>query len=456
MVAKIKSSNLMHRQQQGNIQPSRIVVAFMSFLAELEWRGLLHQTAGPQLSEYLSTPGRVGYCGFDPTADSLTVGNFIAIKLLMHWQRAGHTPIALMGGGTGLIGDPSGKDSERQLLDADQVRNNIASQRLALDRLLDFDPKRPNAAILLNNQDWLGSLGYIEMLRDVGKYFSVNVMLQRDSVRERLQQREQGISYTEFSYVLLQAYDFLHLRQTHNCTVQLAGSDQYGNIVAGMDLIRRKLPEGQNDSYAVTNKLLVRADGQKIGKSAGNAVWLNPDRTSPFKFYQFWLNTDDADIIRFLYWLTFMPREEIQALTAAHEQAPHQRTAHRALAQHLTDLVHGESARNGAEQAASTLFGRNDPRTLDAQTLREVFADIPHSEHSRDPLAGGIDSVTLLIQTPLAQSRREAREFLNNGAITLNGERITPDHQITSDDLLHGDTLLLRRGKKHWHAMVWK
>lgn len=293
----------------------------MSFLAELEWRGLLHQTAGHQLEQHLATPGRLGYCGFDPTADSLTVGNFIAIKLLMHWQRAGHRPIALMGGGTGLIGDPSGKDNERQLLDEDRVRANIASQRQALERLLDFDPKRPNAALLVNNQDWLGRIGYIEMLRDVGKYFSVNAMIQRDSVRERLHNREQGISYTEFSYVLLQAYDFLHLRRTHGCTVQLAGSDQFGNIVAGMDLIRRKLPEGHNDSYAVTNKLLTQADGQKIGKSAGNAVWLNPDRTSPFKFYQYWLNTDDADIVRFLYWLTFLEREHIEVLTAAHEAA---------------------------------------------------------------------------------------------------------------------------------------
>lgn len=428
----------------------------MSFLAELEWRGLLHQTAGHQLEQHLATPGRLGYCGFDPTADSLTVGNFIAIKLLMHWQRAGHQPIALMGGGTGLIGDPSGKDNERQLLDEDRVRANIASQRQALERLLDFDPKRPNAALLVNNQDWLGRIGYIEMLRDVGKYFSVNAMIQRDSVRERLHNREQGISYTEFSYVLLQAYDFLHLRRTHGCTVQLAGSDQFGNIVAGMDLIRRKLPEGHNDSYAVTNKLLTQADGQKIGKSAGNAVWLNPDRTSPFKFYQYWLNTDDADIVRFLYWLTFLEREHIEVLTAAHEAAPHQRNAHRALARHLTDLVHGEAARESAEHAASVLFGGGDLHTLDARTLREVFEDVPHSTHDRDQLAGGMEPVDLLVDTPLAKSRREAREFLNNGAISLNGQRISADYRLTAEDLLHGDLLLLRRGKKQWHATLWR
>lgn len=427
----------------------------MDFLAELEWRGLLHQTAGQGIESHLTTPVRVAYCGFDPTADSLTVGNFIAIKLLMHWQRAGHRPIVLMGGGTGLIGDPSGKDSERQLLTEAQVRANIASQRRALEHLLDFDPARPNGALLVNNNDWLGHVGFIEMLRDVGKFFSVNAMIQRDSVRERLHNREQGISYTEFSYVLLQAYDFLHLRQNHDCTVQLAGSDQYGNIVAGMDLIRRRLPEGHNDSYAVTNKLLTRHDGQKIGKSAGNAVWLNPDRTSPFKFYQYWINTDDADVVRFLYWLTFLPREEIENLAAEHEQAPHQRHAQRTLARHLTDLVHGPDALAGAEHASQALFG-GDLHALDAQTLHEVFEDVPHTEHARDQLTGGLDLIELLPQTTLAKSRREAREFLQNGAISVNGDRVGADHRLTSDDLLHGRTLLLRRGKKHWHATIWR
>ncbi len=427
----------------------------MDFLAELEWRGLLHQTAGADLDKHLLTPGRVAYCGFDPTADSLTVGNFIAIKLLMHWQRAGHRPIALMGGGTGLIGDPSGKDSERTLIDEEQVRANIASQRGALERLLDFDPGRPNAAILVNNYDWLRHIGYIEMLRDVGKYFSVNAMIQRDSVRERLHHREQGISYTEFSYVLLQAYDFLHLRQTRECTVQLAGSDQFGNIVAGMDLIRRKLPEGSNDSYAVTNKLLTRHDGQKIGKSAGNAVWLNPDRTSPYRFYQYWINTEDADVVRFLYWLTFLAREQIEALATEHEAAPHHRNAQRALARYLTELVHGTDALTSAEHASQVLFG-GDLRRLDKQTLHEVFEDVPYTEHAKDQLAGGMDLVELLPWTSLAKSRREAREFLQNGAIAVNGERVGADHRLTTDDLLHGETLLLRRGKKHWHATVWR
>lgn len=427
----------------------------MDFLAELEWRGLLHQTAGQDVETHLTLPGRVGYCGFDPTADSLTVGNFIAIKLLMHWQRAGHRPIVVMGGGTGLIGDPSGKDSERQLLTEEQVRANIASQRRALERLLDFDPKRANSALLVNNHDWLGRIGFIEMLRDIGKHFSVNAMIQRDSVRERLHNREQGISYTEFSYVLLQAYDFLHLRQSHDCTVQLAGSDQYGNIVAGMDLIRRKLPEGHNNSYGVTNKLLTRHDGQKIGKSAGNAVWLNPDRTSPYRFYQYWINTDDADVVRFLYWLTFLPREEVEALAAEHETAPHHRIAQRALARHMTELIHGPDALAGAEHASRALFG-GDLRALDERTLHEVFEDVPHTEHVRDQLNGGLDLVELLPLTSLAQSRREAREFLQAGAIAVNGERAEPGRGVAVEDLLHGDTILLRRGKKNWHATLWR
>ncbi len=428
----------------------------MSFLDELEWRGLLHQTAGQNLEAHLAQPGRVAYCGFDPTADSLTVGNFIAIKVLMHWQRSGHRPIVLMGGGTGLIGDPSGKDSERQLLGMDQVQANIAGQRAILERLLDFDDKRSNRAVLVNNHDWLGQLSYIEMLRDIGKHFSVNTMIHKDSVRERLHNREQGISYTEFSYMILQAYDFLHLRRQFNCTLQLAGSDQYGNIVAGMDLIRRMLPDGNNDSHGITTKLVTRADGQKIGKSAGNAVWLSADKTSPYKFYQFWINTDDADVIRFLKWFTFLDQEEIAALAHEQQRAPHERPAQKALARHLTELVHGPAALEGAEHASAALFGGADLRRLDATMLREVFADVPHTRHTKDQLATGLALEELLPQTTLANSKREAREFLQNGAISVNGERVGMEHRLYGSSLLHGNTVLLRRGKKNWHATLWQ
>ena len=428
-----------------------------NFLEELRWRDLLHQTAGHDIENFLSTPGRVAYCGFDPTADSLTVGNFIAIKMLMHWQRAGHKPIVLMGGGTGLIGDPSGKDSERQLLTIEEVQHNIQRQRRIFENLLDFDSGKPNAAIILNNYDWLEKLGYIEVLRDVGKHFSVNTMIQKDSVRERLHNREQGISYTEFSYMLLQAYDFLYLRQNHNCTAQIAGSDQYGNIVAGMDLIRRELGAENGYSYAVTNKLVTRSDGKKIGKTAGNAVWLTADRTSPYQFYQFWINTEDADVIKFLRWFSFLSQDDIRALEQEHIQAAHLRPAQRALAAHMTELVHGTAAVTSVEQATQALFGQGDLRMLGEAMLQDVFADVPHSQHSKDQLSGeGLALVDLLTETSLVKSKREAREFLQNGAISVNGERASPEQRLNNQDLLHGDTILLRRGKKNWHAARWQ
>ncbi|MBL9042946.1 MAG: tyrosine--tRNA ligase, partial [Myxococcales bacterium] len=264
------------------------------FLTELSSRSLLHQASHEEaLRAHLASGVRRAYVGFDPTADSLTIGNFIPIKLLMHWQRAGHQPVVVMGGGTGLIGDPSGKSAERQLLTRDAVEHNVARQRLIFERLLDFSG--PTAALLHNNLDWLGQLSFIEALRDVGKHFSVNAMMQRDSVRERLHHREQGISYTEFSYMLLQSYDYLHLRRSHGVTVQMGGSDQWGNIVSGCDLVRRVLPDGQNESFAVTAPLVTRSDGGKFGKSESGAIWLSPERTSPYAFYQFWLNTDDGD-----------------------------------------------------------------------------------------------------------------------------------------------------------------
>jgi tyrosyl-tRNA synthetase len=430
-------------------------------LGELSWRGLLHQATAPaaELDAYLTTPGRVAYCGFDPTSDSLTQGNFVALKLLMHWQRAGHTPIVVMGGGTGLIGDPSGKDAERQLLNRKQIEANVAGQRRVCERLLDFDPKRPNHAILVNNVDWLDKLGYIEVLRDVGKHFSVNAMIQKDSVRARLEQREQGISYTEFSYVILQAYDFLHLRRTLNCTVQMAGSDQYGNIVAGIDLIRRQLgsgPDGRVEAYGITAPLLTRADGKKIGKTEQGSIWLSAERTSPYAFYQYWVNVEDGDVISFLKWFTFLNADTIAEIEAQHGKAPHERAAQRRLAGELTSLVHGEAERMRVEAASRALFD-GDVRSLDAATIAEVFADVPHSTHASSLLAGdGASLVDLLPQTSLAASKREAREFLAKGAVAVNGERAAPDRKLTTADLLHGARILLRRGKRNWHATEWQ
>jgi tyrosyl-tRNA synthetase len=346
----------------------------MNFLDEIAWRGLLHQTAGQGVEEHLRTPGRVGYCGFDPTKQSLTIGNFMPIKMLMHWQRAGHRPIVLMGGGTGLIGDPSGKDAERQLLSRDQVAHNVAQQKKIMERFLDFSSS--TGALLVDNFDWLSKVSYLDMLRDVGKHFSVNMMIQKDSVRDRLHNRDQGISYTEFSYMILQAYDFWHLRKHHGCTVQIAGSDQYGNIVAGMDLIRR-LEGHETESFGVTNPLVTNADGSKIGKSEEGAIWLTAEDTSPYRFYQWWINATDENVLQYLRWFTFLSEERVLELEAEHEKAPHLRPAQTALAEHMTELVHGKTELDRAVRASQALFS-GDVKSLDAEMLSEVFADVPH------------------------------------------------------------------------------
>ena len=424
-----------------------------SFLAELTWRGLLHQTTSPELEAHLTQP-RVAYCGFDPTADSLTIGNFLAIKLLMHWQRCGHTPLVLIGGGTGLIGDPSGRDEERSLLSPETIAENLAGQRKVLERLLDFSPSASNAAQIVNNADWLGELRFLPVLRDIGKHFSINRMLERDSVRDRLKQREQGISYTEFSYMLLQAYDFLHLYRTRDCTVQVAGSDQYGNIVSGIDLIHR-LTDGT--AFGLTSPLITHADGRKVGKSSGATLWLSPERTSPYRFHQYWLNCADDEVIDFLKRFTFLPAEEIDNLAKAHETAAHERPAQRALARHMTDLVHGERAREAAEAASGVLFGGGDVRALDAETLAELCADLSAAELPATELSQPAAQLTqVLVKTGLAPSLSRAREFLKNNAITLNGQRITEDRPLTQEDLLHNATTLLRRGRKNWAAVHWK
>lgn len=408
-------------------------------------------THEPEFCAHLAGGSRRAYAGFDPTADSLTIGNFIPIKLLMHWQRAGHQPVVLLGGGTGLIGDPSGKSAERQLMTRELVESNVASQRKIFERLLDFTGS--HGAQLENNLSWLGQLSFIDVLRDVGKHFSVNAMIQRDSVRERLHNRDQGISYTEFSYILLQAYDFLHLRRTLDVTLQLGGSDQWGNIVSGTDLIRRLLPDGQNESFAVTAPLVTRADGGKFGKTESGAIWLSPERTSPYAFYQFWLNTDDNDLIRYLRLFTFLSPSEIAELTAAHEKDPGSRVAHRALARHMTELVHGITERATAEAAAQALFS-GDVRELSEQTLREVFAAVPTSQIDKQQLTSeGLVLVDVLAQTSLCKSKREAREFLQSGSVSLNGRKVGLDDKLLPSDLLYGSLVAIRRGKKNWHLL---
>jgi len=430
-----------------------------TFLSELEWRGLLHQTAGQGLEEYLATPGRTAYCGFDPTADSLGVGNLVALSIMRHWQNAGHRPILLVGGATGLIGDPSGKDSERNLLSEEEVRHNVECQAEQMRPLFTWEDEDPKTgAQMVNNLDWWQGLSFIEVLRDIGKHFSVNAMIQRDSVRDRLENRDQGISYTEFSYMLVQAYDFLHLHKTLDCAVQMSGSDQYGNIVSGMDLIRRDAAANgrEAESFAITTPLLLKADGKKFGKSESGNVWLSPTRTSPYAFYQFWINASDDDVGRFLRTFTLLPREEIEAIESEHQAAPHERGAQHRLAEDVTSAVHGSEELKRVQAATGALFGKGNLRDLDANMLRDVFADVPSSNHPKASLeAEGLPLADLLPETTLAKSKREAREYLKNGAISINGEKATPDTRLTTTDLLHGQTILIKRGKKLWHATQW-
>ncbi len=482
------------------------------FLDELAWRGLIHQcTDEPGLRAHLDLTAagakpRRAYAGVDPTADSLTIGNLVPIILLARFQRAGHTPVVVMGGGTGLIGDPSGKSAERQLMTRELVEANVASQRTIFERVLDFSTGAKNAALMTNNIDWLGGLSYLEALRDVGKHFSVNQMIQRDSVRDRLHNREQGISYTEFSYMILQAYDFLHLYRALGVTLQMGGSDQFGNIVSGCDLIRRHTfvdpldvaipaaaataaqrighpgPDVQASwrqqaadaaarskslpAFGLTTPLITKADGGKFGKTESGAVWLtakrgpgdtSPARTSPYAFYQFWLNAADADAGPFLKTFTFRTKDEIEALLARQTANPGERAPQRTLAQDMTDLLHGQPARLAAEAAAQALFS-GDIAALPADLLGEVLAAAPTSNHDKAALSAEAGAGTPLLDVlaaTLCKSKSEARQALTEGSVSVNGKKAALADRLTAAHLLHGSTIALRRGKKNWHVTRW-
>jgi tyrosyl-tRNA synthetase len=420
----------------------------MHLLDDLAWRGLAYQDTNAEgLREHLATSRKV-YCGFDPTAPSLTIGNLVPLMMLVRFQRAGHQPVVVLGGGTGLIGDPSGKSAERPVLDADEVAANVARFRQIFERLLDFSG--PSAARMVNNLDWLKPLTFLEVLRDIGKHFSINMMIQKDSVKERLNNREQGISYTEFSYMLLQAYDYLHLFDHQNVTVQVSGSDQWGNIVAGIELIRRVR---RVETFGLTAPLITKADGGKFGKTESGAVWLTADRTSPYAFYQFWLNADDADVPKFLKVYTLLEHERIDELCRLHAENPGARSAHRALAAHVTELVHGKQGLEQAESATQALFS-GDVTGLSKELLDEVFKNAPSATIERSKLSGeGLLLVDFLVETQAAKSKREARELLSTNAILVNGRRGAPEDRINEGWLLHGEVALVRRGKKTWHVV---
>ncbi len=415
-------------------------------LADLKRRDLLHQCTHPEeLASHLTASRKI-YAGFDPTKNSLTIGNLVSILLLRRCQLFGHKPVVLMGGGTGLIGDPSGKDAERQLMTREVVAEHIAGQRGIFERLLDFDGE--NAATIVNNADWIEKLTYVDVLRDVGKHFSVNMMIQKDSVKSRLEGREHGISYTEFSYMILQAYDFSHLSAEMGVTVQLGGSDQWGNIVAGVDLTRRR---SGGEVYGLTSPLVTKKDGGKFGKTESGAIWLTSDRTSPYAFYQFWINTTDDDVSNFLKVFSLRPIEEIEALIEEHQKNPGARAAQKALAEELTELLHGKEALAEAIAASNALFS-GKVAELSLSMLEEAFAAAPSSSVVRSRLANeGIDLVDLMVETGVAKSKREARQFVSSGAVSVNGDKVGEGFALTEATLLHGRVALLRRGKKTWH-----
>jgi tyrosyl-tRNA synthetase len=417
--------------------------------AELVWRGLIHQTTDDGgLPGWLQETRRTVYAGFDPTADSLHVGSLLPLLLLRRFQRAGHCPIALVGGATGMIGDPSGKSEERQLLDVEALAANVRGIEQQMRRFLDFD-STDRGARLLNNYDWMSPFSYLQFLRDVGKNCPVNVMLAKDSVKGRLERPDGGLSYTEFSYMLLQAYDFVHLNDHFGCQLQVGGSDQWGNITAGIDLARRMRGV---QLYGITCPLLLDSQGEKIGKTAkGTKVWLSAERTSPYLFYQYWINLPDADAGKCLRYLTELPQEEIESLDESRAQEPGQRKSQRRLAQELTQLVHGDDGLVAAERASAVFFG-GEIGDLDERQLLEVFLNAPSRELPRSALAGeGLGVLDAFVQAGLASSKGEARRLVKQGGAYINNRRVTdPERRLTEADLEGRSVLVLRSGKKRY------
>src|SRR6202158_2451782 len=420
----------------------------MNLYDEFQWAGMIHE-ATPDLQQILATEKLTAYIGFDPSAASLHVGSLLPVMGLARLQRFGHTPIAIAGGGTGLIGDPSGKTRERQLLTPAQVEENLIGIKEQLGRFLDFDAPS-NPARIINNADWLAPISMMEFLRDVGKHFTVNNLLAKEAIKRRLDS-EEGISFTEFSYPLLQAYDYLVLHDRHSCTLQMGGSDQWGNIVAGIDLIRR-LRSAR--AHGLVFPLVVTTAGVKFGKTEAGAVWLGPNLTSPYRFYQFWLNTDDRDVITYLKFFTWLSREEIAELEESLRVEPDKRKAQRELARHVTEMVHGETALSKAVRASEVLFGK-EISGLSVQEILDIFADVPSTELERSKLDGdGFAVGDALVVSGLAPSKGEAKRLVQGGGVCVNNRRVSDARQsISASDLIDGQVLVLRKGAKHYNLM---
>ena len=427
-----------------------------NFIEELRWRGMI-QDIMPETEQHLMEGLRAAYVGFDPTADSLHIGHLVGVMMLRHFQNCGHKPYALVGGATGMIGDPSGKSAERNLLTEEVLAHNIKGIQKQLAKFLDFESEAPNRAELVNNYDWMKEFSFLSFIRDIGKHITVNYMMAKDSVKKRFDPNENtdGMSFTEFSYQLLQGYDFLHLYRQKGLTLQMGGSDQWGNITTGTELIRR-IAGGK--AYALTCPLITKADGTKFGKSEGGNVWLDAEKTSPYKFYQYWINVSDEDAQRYIKIFTMLSREEIEQLISEHQAAPHLRVLQNKLAEELTVLVHGREELQKAQKASQILFGNStsdDLRQLDAKTFLEVFDGVPQAEVTRTDIAAGLDMIAALsAKTGFIASNSEARRALKEKSIAVNKEKVEESYIIGEKDIIDDKFVLLQRGKKNYFVIV--
>ena len=424
----------------------------MNFVEELRWRGMIHDIM-PGTEEQLAKEITAGYIGFDPTADSLHIGSLATLMMLKHFQMAGHKPVVLVGGATGMVGDPSGKSQERNLLDVETINKNLEGQKAQLVKFLDFDCGE-NSAIVVNNYDWFKEYYFLDFIRDIGKHITISYMMAKDSVQTRL---ESGLSFTEFSYQLVQGYDFYFLYKNHNCKIQMGGSDQWGNIVTGTELIRRK--EG-GEAFALTTPLVTKSDGGKFGKTEQGNVWLDPERTSPYAFYQFWLNTSDEDAEKYIKIFTLFSQDEIEKLSKKHKEAPHMRELQKALAKDLTVRVHSQEDYDAAIEASQILFGKGTTETLrklDEKMLLSVFEGVPQSEVAKSDIASGVSIIDFLAQkTNIFASNGEARRMLKDNGVSINKEKVKDDFIVSDKDLLNDKYVLVQKGKKNYFLVVVK
>ena len=424
-----------------------------NFVEELRWRGLLHDIM-PDTEAHLLEHATAGYIGFDPTADSLHIGSLVQILILKHFQNAGHKPIALVGGATGMVGDPSGKSAERNLLDEASLQKNIEGVKAQLSRFLDFNASE-NPAELVNNFDWMKDISLIDFVRDTGKHITVNYMMAKDSVKKRLRSESKvGMSFTEFTYQLFQGYDFYHLYKEMDCKLQMGGSDQWGNITTGTELIRRK---AQGKAYAITVPLVTKADGTKFGKTEGGNVWLDANRTSPYKFYQYWLNASDEDAEKYIKIFTFLDKEAIEALIKEHRETPHLRLLQKKIGEEVTIMTHGQEAFDNAIKASQILFGKStseDLKSLDEQTFLDIFEGVPQASVSKEDIENGLDMIgALAAKTGFLNSNGEARRALKENAISVNKEKVKEDFVISTSDIIANAYVLLQRGKKNYFLL---